>query len=107
MQTKQLQSTCMIIPGGRAGGEQASDERRALPLCVDLDGTLLRTDALLEGGAGLMLSGQGLRSMVRQRPTSRAALKQSLARLVRLDPALLPYNNELLSYLRSERAAGR
>lgn len=97
----------MIIPGGRAGGEQASDERRALPLCVDLDGTLLRTDALLEGGAGLMLSGQGLRSMVRQRPTSRAALKQSLARLVRLDPALLPYNNELLSYLRSERAAGR
>lgn len=78
-----------------------------MPLCVDLDGTLVRTDTLLEGGARLMLSGQGLRSMARQRPSSRAALKQSLAGIVRLDPALLPYNDELLAYLQSEHAAGR
>lgn len=107
MRTEPFQFLDVVEPDRRSSIAQAGSTRRALPLCVDLDGTLVRTDTLLEGGAGLMLSGQGLRSMARQRPASRAALKHSLAGIVRLDPALLPYNEEFLSYLWSERAAGR
>src|SRR5204862_5853446 len=37
----------------------------------------------------------------------RAALKQGLARSAGFDPAVLPYNAELLEWLRAEKAAGR
>ncbi len=85
---------------------RASD---ALPLCVDLDGTLVRSDLLLEAALRL----------IRQRPWllvllplwllrgGRAGLKREVARRVRLDPATLPYNEDLLAYLRRARAAGR
>ncbi|MCY4270199.1 MAG: hypothetical protein OXE80_08520, partial [Gammaproteobacteria bacterium] len=77
-------------------------------LFVDLDGTLIRTDLLFESALRL----------VRRNPLyllaipfwllrGRAWLKQQLARRVILDPAGLPYNAEVLSWLREERARGR
>ena len=79
-----------------------------LPLVVDLDGTLVRTDLLLES----------LFSLLRQAPLSllalpfwllkgRAHLKQEIARRVRLDVASLPYRTPLLEYLRVEHEKGR
>ncbi|HEX6559884.1 MAG TPA: UbiA family prenyltransferase, partial [Longimicrobiales bacterium] len=79
-----------------------------VPLCVDLDGTLLASDVLWESFLAL----------VRQKPwllpalpvwllRGRAHLKRQLARHVSLDPASLPYDAELLEMLRAERAGGR
>jgi 4-hydroxybenzoate polyprenyltransferase len=78
------------------------------PLVVDLDGTLIKTDLLLESVC----------SLLRQQPLAlfslpvwllkgRANLKQKIAQRVQLDPALLPYRTELLDYLRAEHDKGR
>jgi 4-hydroxybenzoate polyprenyltransferase len=78
------------------------------PLVVDLDGTLIKTNLLLESVC----------SLLRQQPLAlfslpiwllkgRANLKQKIAQRVQLDPALLPYRTELLDYLRAEHDKGR
>jgi 4-hydroxybenzoate polyprenyltransferase/phosphoserine phosphatase len=78
------------------------------PLAVDLDGTLVKSDLLIEGIAGLL----------RQQPLAllalplwllrgRAYLKRQIAGRVELDPTLLPYRTALLDYLRSEHDKGR
>src|SRR5213078_4857663 len=82
-----------------------SDE---LPLCVDLDGTLVRTDTLHE---------QYLIALMR-RPFAallavvlllrgKAAFKQALGRLGAVHPASLPYQMDLLEFLRQEKVRGR
>ena len=79
---------------------------KLLPLCVDLDGTLVRSDSLLEGIFALPLSLRlpwcfaGLFS-------GRAAFKNRVAALSKLDPATLPYNEQLLAYLHEQKSAGR
>ncbi|SIT43588.1 UbiA prenyltransferase [Paraburkholderia piptadeniae] len=80
----------------------------AVPLCVDLDGTLTRTDVLLEGFLVLL----------KQRPWAiflciawmlrgKAYLKEQIAQRVTIDVGLLPYNTQLVDYLRDERSSGR
>jgi 4-hydroxybenzoate polyprenyltransferase len=77
-------------------------------LAVDLDGTLLKTDLLLES----------LLALLHQKPRyvfvlplwllrGKAYLKQQIARRVSLDASALPYRNEFLHYLERERAQGR
>jgi 4-hydroxybenzoate polyprenyltransferase len=79
-----------------------------VPLCVDLDGTLVRTDMLFET----------LVAALRRNPfvalalpfwllRGRAHLKRQLALRCRLDPAALPYDESVLEILRRERATGR
>src|SRR5208282_3438587 len=79
-----------------------------VPLCVDLDGTLIKTDLLWES----------LAQLLRRNPfqffpvlvwwtRGRAFLKQQLARRVSIDPALLPYNEPFLAFLREQKSAGR
>jgi 4-hydroxybenzoate polyprenyltransferase len=78
----------------------------ALPLCVDLDGTLIRSDMLLEGFCALATDPMvfsALLFLLR----GRAAFKQSIAARAPMDPALLPYNETLLTWLREQKAAGR
>lgn len=79
---------------------------QALPLCVDLDGTLIRSDAFLEGLFALR-PGRGLLRVARAALAGRAAFKAAVAAETRLDPALLPYNEALLAWLAEERAKGR
>ncbi|MHB8354911.1 MAG: UbiA family prenyltransferase [Burkholderiales bacterium] len=78
------------------------------PLCVDLDGTLICTDLLAEA----------LLSLLKQRPWTllllplwflrgKAYLKNEVARRVTIDPATLPYREDVLEYLRAECARGR
>jgi len=80
----------------------------APPLAVDLDGTLIKTDLLIESVCRLL----------RQEPLAlfalpvwllkgRAHLKREIAQRVELDPALLPYRTDLLDYLRAEHDKGR
>jgi 4-hydroxybenzoate polyprenyltransferase len=78
------------------------------PLCIDLDGTLIRSDLLLES---LVL-------LIKRNPLyvflipvwlfrGKAALKAQVAARVTLNPAALPYDQEFLTWLKSERDTGR
>lgn len=98
---------CRPSPQTAATRNAAVDDA-AIPLCVDLDGTLIRSDLLWES----------LLQLARRRPLAllslplrllrgRAALKEALARLTTIDAATLPYNDTLLARLRREKAAGR
>jgi hypothetical protein len=77
------------------------------PLCVDLDGTLVRTDTLWEGC--LALVGKGLLWLLVPfwLLRGKAYLKKRVAREGPLDPSTLPYNQALLQELQRERAQGR
>ncbi len=77
-----------------------------LPLCIDLDGTLVRTDTLLEAMIAL-LGGMRIGAMVGALAGGPARLKAAVAELSPLDPALLPYNEAVVDYIRAERAKGR
>jgi hypothetical protein len=79
-----------------------------VPLVVDLDGSLLRTDLLLESALRL----------INQRPwlvlwmplwllCGRAYLKRKIFQRVHLDVSILPANEDLLVWLREEKARGR
>lgn len=88
----------------------ASQSLRAdpVPLAVDMDGTLLRTDLMWEC----------LLQLLRQQPLAllaapgwllrgRARFKQQLGARVQLDAATLPYNTAFLDWLREQKRAGR
>ncbi len=79
-----------------------------MPLCVDLDGTLVRTDTLLEGLVGLAKQAPGqLLLLPLWLARGRAHLKSAVSRRVRLDPGSLPFETGFVAYLRAQRAAGR
>ena len=78
------------------------------PLCVDLDGTLVKSDTLLDS----------LLVLTRTRPLDllrvpqwllrgKAAVKAEVGARVSLDVRHLPYNRPLLEFLETERGAGR
>lgn len=77
-------------------------------LCVDLDGTLVKSDTLVDSTLAL----------ARYRPEmllkipgwlmqGKAALKRHITSSVTLDVEHLPYNRELLQYLEQQHAEGR
>lgn len=80
----------------------------AIPLAVDLDGTLIATDLLWEG----------LFLLLRKNPfylflvpfwtlSGPARLKHEISRRIDIDPTSLPYRPEVLERLKREQAAGR
>ena len=75
-----------------------------LPLCVDLDGTLLRSDLLLESALALLARQPW---MVFALPwwllRGKAHLKREIARRVQLDPTHLPYDERVLAHLRAHQ----
>lgn len=80
-----------------------------LPICVDLDGTLVITDTLYEA----------LLSAIKHHPLfalrlpflllskGRAYVKREITKRVHLRPDLLPYTKEFLAWLMKEKANGR
>jgi len=79
-----------------------------LPLCVDLDGTLINTDMLYES----------LLHLLKRNPLyifllpwwllqGRAALKHHIALRIQFDPVSLPYHHDFLHFLRTQHKAGR
>jgi 4-hydroxybenzoate polyprenyltransferase len=78
------------------------------PLCVDLDGTLVKSDTFVDS---LMVLARRHPLALLRAPSwafkGKAYLKAQVASMVTLDAAHLPYNRPLLNYLRDEHAAGR
>jgi 4-hydroxybenzoate polyprenyltransferase/phosphoserine phosphatase len=79
-----------------------------VPLCVDLDGTLIRTDVLWEMVVQLwrrpLLALQALAALFTR---GKAALKSVLVAQLPIDPAALPYREDVLAYAAAEHASGR
>ncbi len=87
---------------------QLAPEVSRRPLCVDLDGTLVKSDTLMDS---LLL-------LVRSRPLAalrfplwllrgKAAVKAEVGARVSLDVRHLPYNRSVVEYLEIERGEGR
>ena len=83
-------------------------ETASRPLCVDLDGTLVRSDLLIEAIFALLKQNLfTVFSLFRWLRRGKAHFKQQIAERVDIDPALLPYHQGFLEYLREEHAKGR
>ena len=93
-----------MLPSVRAG----NDASAISVLCVDLDGTLIKSDAFADSALAI----------VRHHPSAllkfpawlaqgKASLKQKIGNTFQLDAAQLPYNRELVQYLEQQQAAGR
>ena len=79
-----------------------------IPLVVDLDGTLIRTDLLWESIARLLRWNPfALLAILFWWTRGRAFLKKKLAARVTINPAALPYHEPFLKFLREQRSAGR
>ncbi|HEY2630657.1 MAG TPA: UbiA family prenyltransferase [Usitatibacter sp.] len=79
-----------------------------IPLCVDLDGTLVKTDVLFESAAAALKAEPLLAfALPFWLLRGRAALKSELARRGEVDVSALPYDTQVLDELRRQRAAGR
>jgi 4-hydroxybenzoate polyprenyltransferase len=77
-------------------------------LCVDLDGTLVKSDTLHD--SALAVARHHPRALLKIPGWlihGKAALKRHLANTIQLDVVHLPYNRELLQYLEQQRATGR
>lgn len=79
-----------------------------IPLCVDLDGTLVKSDTLWDSVFALVRQQP---AMLLQLPLwvlkGKASFKARVTSAVTLDTAHLPYNRPLLQYLEQQHAAGR
>jgi 4-hydroxybenzoate polyprenyltransferase/phosphoserine phosphatase len=88
-----------------AAGASRTDE---VPLCVDLDGTLLRTDLAWECILSLFKSDPLALFLI---PVwllrGVAHAKREFAKRVKLDVAVLPYRTECISFLTEQRERGR
>lgn len=79
-----------------------------VPLCVDLDGTVIKTDLLWESLWRLLHRAPlyGLAALAWW-TRGRAYLKAQIARRIELDPRALPYRQPMIDFLRAEKAKGR
>ena len=81
---------------------------REAPLCVDLDGTLVKSDTLVDSLLVLARTQPALLPAAALRLLrGKAAFKAFVTSHAALDVAHLPYNRSLLKFLHEERARGR
>jgi 4-hydroxybenzoate polyprenyltransferase/phosphoserine phosphatase len=86
----------------------SNTQSQGIPLCVDLDGTLVNSDTLVE--SSLLLVKQNplyLFAMLYWLLSGKANLKEQIASRTTLDVTILPYNQKLLDWLRSQHTAHR
>jgi 4-hydroxybenzoate polyprenyltransferase len=83
-------------------------QSKSFPLFVDLDGTLIQTDLLIESFLRFIkVNPLRVVEVFIWLFQGRAFLKSQLAKRVELDAALLPYNLEFLDYLKQQKENGR
>ena len=97
-----------VIPAPAPVEVPSGTLRPGVPLCVDLDGTLVKSDTLVDS----------VLALARYRPSEllkipgwigqgKAAFKRHVTSAVTLDVEHLPYNTALLTWLRTEHGSGR
>ena len=80
----------------------------SIPLCVDLDGTLVKIDVLHQSFFPLLRrNATQLFRLPAWLRAGKARLKAEVAARILPDPATLPYNRPLLRFLKDEREKGR
>jgi 4-hydroxybenzoate polyprenyltransferase/phosphoserine phosphatase len=80
----------------------------SLPLCVDLDGTLIHTDLMAETVMSMLASKPWLALQLPLWLASGwAVLKRNICRNSVCDPAILPYDERVLAYVKAQKAQGR
>ena len=78
------------------------------PQCVDLDGTLVKSDTLVDSLLALLRTDPAMvLKLPRRLFRGKAAFKAWVTESVSLDAAHLPYNDKLLQYLHQEHERGR
>src|SRR5204862_422785 len=78
------------------------------PLAVDLDGALIKTDSLHEGLCELARRNPAaVLRLIAKAPRGRAAIKRAVAEAAPIDVASIPFNDEVVAYLRQCKAEGR
>jgi 4-hydroxybenzoate polyprenyltransferase/phosphoserine phosphatase len=96
-----------VNPSSTIAQTEAPD-RMLRPLYVDLDGTLVKSDTLIDSLLVLVRTHPArLFSLPRALFRGKAAFKEFVTQSVSLDVAHLPYHGELLRYLQKERSGGR
>lgn len=80
-----------------------------MPLFVDLDGTLVKTDLLVESALLLLKRAPWavFAMLLWLLRSGKAGLKAEIAKRVELDPNVLPLQADFVAFLRGEAAAGR
>jgi len=88
--------------------EHGVPDEAGVPLCVDLDGTLVKTDMLVESFFALLSRHFVCIIFI---PwwifKGRAYLKQEMADRTELDVTVLPYHSEFLDFLKQQHKGGR
>ena len=73
------------------------------PLCVDLDGTLISTDTLSENTIGLIKKNPFyILLLPLWLAKGKSYLKDAIAKRSPLNPALLPYNQEIINFIKQQ-----
>jgi 4-hydroxybenzoate polyprenyltransferase/phosphoserine phosphatase len=76
----------------------------SVPLCIDLDGTLIRSDLLVESMFALIARNPlTVFAILAWLFRGKAYLKQQIARHVELDVSTLPYNRDVLAWVREQQ----
>lgn len=90
------------------GRVQQTTPQTSLPLVVDLDGTLLQSDLLMETAMTFIRSHPlHIYKLFGWLLKGKAALKEGLALSTQIDVTVLPYDPQVIELIQAERAAGR
>ncbi len=94
------------MANGIATADQAEGATTSpLPLCVDLDGTLIRTDLLHEAAVAFIARHPGSAwRLVLWAVQGPCILKHKLSERIAIDPAALPYRDDLIEHIIDYRA---
>jgi len=89
------------------GPNDLGEGSEKVPLVVDLDGTLIRTDLLVESAfAHLGQNPARLGKLLAALARGKAALKSYIASATSIDASLLPYDERVLAMIRKATASG-
>jgi len=85
-----------------------TDESRPVPLTIDVDGTLIRSDLLVESAFGCASKRPGaVVDMMKALKRGKAQLKAAIARETSVNAAALPYDQRVMALIEQARADGR
>ncbi len=97
-----------LVPPAPAGPAQAPATGREVPLCVDLDGTLVKTDCSWEAAAQMLFRHPlQLLGILWSCGRGRAWMKREMSNAAHLRVESLPFNADVIGLITQARSAGR